>query len=204
MLLNAPASSRSGLLMGSSSWQCLLGIAAISVPALVLGLRAANWLAPTRLVLSGAAAGLFAAVPARWPTPSIARKCSRLSLRFGIRWECCCPQGWGVGSVRVCFAGSRRRRQLTTRLVTFASSSYIEEQRRARDMSTNDKASAKFDEWQACRALLDRRTQALQQEMGEYLAGRSPMPADLSDEVLQLQKKCLALFQDVVKALNSP
>jgi hypothetical protein len=71
-------------------------------------------------------------------------------------------------------------------------------------MSANDKASAKFDEWQACRALLDRKTQALQQQMAEYLAGKGPMPADLSDEVLQLQKKCLKLFNDVVKALNSP
>jgi hypothetical protein len=60
MLLNASASARHDLVMGSSSWQCLVGIALLSIPALVLGFFAVNRLAPTRLALSGAVAGLFA------------------------------------------------------------------------------------------------------------------------------------------------
>jgi hypothetical protein len=71
-------------------------------------------------------------------------------------------------------------------------------------MSANDKASAKFDEWQACRSVLDTKSQALQQEMAEYLAGRSPMPADMLEEVLELQRKCVELFNDVVKAMKRP
>jgi hypothetical protein len=67
-----------------------------------------------------------------------------------------------------------------------------------------DEARAKFERWKECRALLDQQTSALQTQMRQYMAGTQPMPSDLLDEVLLLQKRCIALFEDVVKAMNTP
>jgi hypothetical protein len=59
-LAQAPAATRAALVLGTSWWQCLGAISLLSVPALVLALRAARGLAPTRLALTGTMAGLFA------------------------------------------------------------------------------------------------------------------------------------------------
>lgn len=59
-LLDAPDGERLHLVLGQSSVACSAGIALLSVPALALAFWAARELAPTRLALAGAAAGLFA------------------------------------------------------------------------------------------------------------------------------------------------
>jgi hypothetical protein len=71
-------------------------------------------------------------------------------------------------------------------------------------MGAKDKEAEAFERWQECRARLDQRTIALQTEMAEYLAGHTPMPTDLLDEVRILQKKCQALFEALLKAMNTP
>ncbi|MGV3572875.1 MAG: NrsF family protein [Ramlibacter sp.] len=63
-LLAAPAGERLGLVFGRTWLECPLLITLLSVPALVLAFRAARELAPTRLPLTGAAAGLFAGAAA--------------------------------------------------------------------------------------------------------------------------------------------
>ena len=69
-------------------------------------------------------------------------------------------------------------------------------------MGTKEKAAEKFERWRECRSLLEKRTRVLQKEMDEFLAGKRAMPSDLLADVLQLQKKCTALFEQVVKALG--
>lgn len=59
-LVQAPAGDRMPMVMGAAGWLCPVAITVLSVPAFVLALRAARGLAPTRLRLAGAAAGLFA------------------------------------------------------------------------------------------------------------------------------------------------
>lgn len=71
-------------------------------------------------------------------------------------------------------------------------------------MDTNARAAEKFEEWRKCRSLLEQRTRALQNEMDEFLAGNRAMPSDLLAEVLELQKSCVALFKQLVKALGTP
>lgn len=70
-------------------------------------------------------------------------------------------------------------------------------------MGSKEKAAEKFERWRECRSLLDKKTRVLQKEMDEFLAGQKAMPADLLAEVLELQKKCIALFEQVVKALGT-
>ena len=60
VLLGAPAGERLPLLMGRTWLQCPVTITLLSVPAFALALWAVRELAPTRLALAGAAAGLFA------------------------------------------------------------------------------------------------------------------------------------------------
>lgn len=60
VLWQAPATERVPLVMGQTWLQCPSAIALLSIPAFVLALRALKGLAPTRLRLAGAAAGLFA------------------------------------------------------------------------------------------------------------------------------------------------
>lgn len=71
-------------------------------------------------------------------------------------------------------------------------------------MGTREKAAEKFDRWRECRSLLEKKTRVLQKQMDEFLAGGRPMPTDLLADVLEMQKKCTALFEQVVKALGSP
>ena len=60
VLAGAPSSERLHLLAGTSALRCVLVIAAVAVPALVVTLRAMSDLAPTRPGSAGAVAGLFA------------------------------------------------------------------------------------------------------------------------------------------------
>jgi hypothetical protein len=59
-LLAAPMSERSALIMGHTWQYCLLSVPLLSVPVIVATLWAMRGLAPTRLALAGAAAGLLA------------------------------------------------------------------------------------------------------------------------------------------------
>jgi hypothetical protein len=59
-LLGAPPSERVELVMGSTWEYCLYYVPTLSVPVLVATLWAMRGLAPTRLSLAGAAAGLLA------------------------------------------------------------------------------------------------------------------------------------------------
>ncbi len=60
VLLGAAPEERDGLLLGQSAASCPFIIALLSVPLFVAALWALRGLAPTRLVLAGAAAGLLA------------------------------------------------------------------------------------------------------------------------------------------------
>lgn len=60
VLSDAAPAERMALLLGHSWWQCTVSIGVVSVPACMLSLRALRGMAPTRLRLAGAAAGLFA------------------------------------------------------------------------------------------------------------------------------------------------
>lgn len=66
-------------------------------------------------------------------------------------------------------------------------------------MGTKEEAAEKFERWRECSSILRKQTRVLMKEMDEFLAGRAPMPTDLLDDVLELQKRCLALFKQVVK-----
>ena len=59
-LFGAPPSERAELILGSTWKDCLLNVTMLSLPVLVAVLWAMKGLAPTRLPLAGAAAGLLA------------------------------------------------------------------------------------------------------------------------------------------------
>lgn len=60
ILAGAPAGRRWDLVMADDWLECLVAIVLLSVPAFLLSVRALRALAPTRLRLTGAMAGLFA------------------------------------------------------------------------------------------------------------------------------------------------
>ena len=60
MLLSAPLPERAELILGRTWEHCLFGIPTLSVPVFVATLWAMKGLAPTRLSLAGASAGLLA------------------------------------------------------------------------------------------------------------------------------------------------
>ena len=60
VLLGAPPPARAGLVMGRTWEFCLFNVPLLSVPVIVAALWAMKGLAPTRLALAGAAAGLLA------------------------------------------------------------------------------------------------------------------------------------------------
>jgi hypothetical protein len=71
-------------------------------------------------------------------------------------------------------------------------------------MGTMEEAAEKFERWRECRSLLEKKTRVLQKEMDEFLAGKRAMPTDLLADVLELQKKSVALFKQVVKSMSTP
>jgi hypothetical protein len=60
VLLGAPSAERADLVMGRTWGYCLLGIPTLSVPVFAAALWAMKGLAPTRLALAGAGAGMLA------------------------------------------------------------------------------------------------------------------------------------------------
>ena len=60
VLWNAAPAERPSLLFGQTWSECLVNVTVLALPALALALSALRGMAPTRLVLAGAAAGLFA------------------------------------------------------------------------------------------------------------------------------------------------
>lgn len=83
VLLTAPAGERLALVLGESWMKCPLSIALLSVPAFGLALWAARELAPTRLALAGAAAGLFAGAVAAF---AYALHCPEMEAPFLSVW----------------------------------------------------------------------------------------------------------------------
>jgi hypothetical protein len=82
MGLTAPA-ARPGLMLGHTAWRCAAAIALLSVPVF-LSLRAAlRHLAPTRLRLTGAVAGLLSAAAA---ASVYAFACPEASAAFMMSW----------------------------------------------------------------------------------------------------------------------
>lgn len=82
-LLAAPAGERLPLVLGQSWVQCPVSITLLSVPALGLAFWAARELAPTRLSLAGAAAGLFAGAVAAF---AYALYCPEMQAPFLAVW----------------------------------------------------------------------------------------------------------------------
>lgn len=82
-LLEAEPTQRSGLLMGDSPGVCVASIAALAVPAVAAAFWAERRLAPTRPVLTGAAAGLFAGACAGF---AYALHCTEMQLPFVATW----------------------------------------------------------------------------------------------------------------------
>lgn len=83
VLALAPPADRMRLVLGSSWWQCPLAITVLSVPAFALAFRALSGLAPTRLGLAGAAAGLFAGSVAAC---AYALACTEIQAPFLAVW----------------------------------------------------------------------------------------------------------------------
>jgi hypothetical protein len=83
VLLKAPTGERLALVLGDTWLQCSFSIALLSMPALGLALWAARELAPTRLALAGAAAGLFAGAVAAF---AYALRCPQSQAPFVAVW----------------------------------------------------------------------------------------------------------------------
>lgn len=82
-LLAAPAGERLPLVFGQTWLECPVSITFLSVPAFVLAFWAARELAPTRLTLAGAAAGLFAGAAAAF---AYALHCPETQAPFLAVW----------------------------------------------------------------------------------------------------------------------
>jgi hypothetical protein len=83
VLASAVPAARLSLILGSSSSQCPFFIAALSLPAFVLSVQALRRLAPTRLALTGALAGLFAGAAAAF---AYALHCVEMQAPFLAVW----------------------------------------------------------------------------------------------------------------------
>jgi hypothetical protein len=82
-LMVAPAGERLALVLGETWIECPFSIALLSVPALGFAFWAARELAPTRLSLAGAAAGLFAGAAAAF---AYALHCPETQAPFLAVW----------------------------------------------------------------------------------------------------------------------
>jgi hypothetical protein len=82
-LLNAPAPERAAMALGTSWKECSINIAALSAPSLFAAYWAIRGMASTRLVLAGAAAGLFAGATA---ASAYALRCTEMELPFLGIW----------------------------------------------------------------------------------------------------------------------
>lgn len=82
-LWRADPGSRGALLLGETWFYCPLYIALLALPAFVIALWALRNLAPTRLRLTGAVAGLFAGAIGAW---AYALHCPELAAPFIATW----------------------------------------------------------------------------------------------------------------------
>ena len=83
VLAQAPAADRLPLVLGETWFECPFLIALLSAPALFLSVAALRSLAPTRLPLAGAAAGLFAGAAGAF---AYAFHCPELQAPFLAVW----------------------------------------------------------------------------------------------------------------------
>lgn len=83
VLASAPVAERPALLYGGTWRDCIVNVPLLSLPALVLATWALRGLAPTRLRLAGAAAGLFAGAAAAL---AYALHCPELEAPFLGTW----------------------------------------------------------------------------------------------------------------------
>jgi hypothetical protein len=83
VLWNAAPAERAALVLGQTWRSCLLSVPLLALPALALALWALRGLAPTRLVLAGAAAGLFAGAAGAL---AYAIHCPELDAPFLAAW----------------------------------------------------------------------------------------------------------------------
>lgn len=83
VLWRAAPEARGALLFGQTWIECLVHVPLLALPALALALRALRGLAPTRLPLAGAAAGLFAGAAGAF---AYALHCPELQAPFLGAW----------------------------------------------------------------------------------------------------------------------
>jgi hypothetical protein len=83
MLWRTPAGAREAMVMGASAWRCAVAILALALPGLVAAFAVLRRLAPTRLRLAGAAAGLFAGASGAL---AYGVYCQELSPAFVATW----------------------------------------------------------------------------------------------------------------------
>jgi len=83
VLWNAAPAERESLLFGQTWRDCLVNVTILALPALALALLALRGLAPTRLALAGAAAGLFAGAAGAF---AYAFHCPELEVPFLGAW----------------------------------------------------------------------------------------------------------------------
>lgn len=83
LLMGAPADERLGIVLGKTWRICPFAIATLSVPAFIAVFSALKGLAPTRLVLSGAAGGLLAGSTA---TLAYCLHCPEMGVAFWGVW----------------------------------------------------------------------------------------------------------------------
>jgi hypothetical protein len=100
-LWQADPDQRLGLLMGQSWWSCPLSIALIALPWLAVWLMYLRQMAPTRLALSGASAGLLSGALA---TALYSLHCSETSYAFFSVWY---AAGMALSSLIGALLGSR-------------------------------------------------------------------------------------------------
>lgn len=83
VLLTSPAGERWPLVLGKTWLQCPVSVTLLSIPAMALSFWAVRELAPTRLALAGAAAGLFAGAAAAF---AYALHCTEMQAPFLAVW----------------------------------------------------------------------------------------------------------------------
>ena len=83
VLMATPPDAWGAAVLGTSWRQCVLSILALSIPAFILAFAAMRTLAPTRLALAGATAGLFAGCAAAF---AYAIHCTEMQAPFLGVW----------------------------------------------------------------------------------------------------------------------
>jgi hypothetical protein len=82
-LVAAPATDRTGLILGQTAWRCVVAIPLLGLPIILALVWAFRELAPTRLRLAGVACGLLAGSAA---AGVYAPACPEASTAFMVTW----------------------------------------------------------------------------------------------------------------------